>query len=48
MLLMKEVVLLPVFVKVQRLTGADYYSGSALQLRSLVDLGTYTSGSSRI
>jgi len=48
MLLMKEIVLLPAFVKVQRLTGADYYRGSALPLWSLVDLGTYPSGSSRI
>ncbi len=48
MLLMKEIVLLPVFIKVQRLTGADYYRGSALPLWSLVDLGTYHSGSSRI
>jgi hypothetical protein len=48
MLLMKEIVLLPVFIKVQRLTGADYYRGSALPPGSVVDLGTYHSGSSRI
>jgi hypothetical protein len=48
MLLTEAVVLLPVFAGVQRLTGSDYYRGSALPPGSVVDLGTYHSGSSRI
>jgi hypothetical protein len=39
---------LAVFVKVQRLTDSDYYTASALPLRSLVGLGTYPNRSSRI
>jgi hypothetical protein len=45
-LLMKVIVLLSAFVKVQFLTGSDYYADSALLLGSLVDLGTYPSRSS--
>ena len=39
---------LAVFIKVQRLTDSDYYTASALPLRSLVGPGTYPNRSSWI